>query len=259
MNLHKIKVEFSYWEDSIPKYCRKVRPVRFDKGVVTLSIPMVSSKEAPIAILKSPCFEQDEPISYHWWNQQLWKKDDSQYFGDGILPYEMDIRSQYRPQARELGYCSALVCPSKEQVIKGLKTCAADWLFIDGALYRVSGEPRYVTMTFGLGSNHGGTSLMWSSHYNSNIGAKSYFSLLQKEEAIARATQIAINRGDTKSLPIEADDFEVLIPQAIRLNPAKEHGDGCEFLNSLEAVAQASGGNQAVVAATAISLALANK
>ena len=255
----KIKVKFSYWENLIPKRCRKARLVRFDDGEVVLAIPSITATEAPVAIIQGAGDDQEKPVSYLYWGDRLWTPTSNDWYGNENLPNAIDITSEYRPETRLLGYSSALACPNKEQVIKGLQDAANNWLMIDGNVYRVTYEPRYVTMTFGLGSNHGGTALMSSTYYNQNIGAKSYFSLLQKEEAIARATQIATKRGDTDSLPIIADDFEVFIPAAIKLNPALEHGDGCEFLNSIESVAQASGGNPALVAATAISLALTNQ
>ena len=256
MKVDKVYVQFSYWENIIPKRCRNPRLVRFDDGEVVLAIPSITAKEAPVAIIKGAGLDQETPISYLYWGERLWIPTSQSWYGNETLPSEIDITSEYRPETRLLGYSSALACPNKEQVIKGLQDAANKWLIIDGKVFRETGEPRYFTITFGLGSNHGGTALMSSTYYNQNIGAKSYFSLLQKEEAIARATRIATNRGDTDSLPIIAEDFEVFIPAAIKLNPALEHGDGCEFLNSIESVAQASGGNPALVAATAISLAL---
>jgi hypothetical protein len=55
---------------------------------------------------------------------------------------------------------------------------------------------------------------------------------------IAEATRVALARGDTKALPIltrqDVDRFEVLIPAAVRLHPAREHGRGDQFLNEVE-------------------------
>lgn len=248
MKSKKIKVLFSYSEKIIPKRCRIARDVQFDDGKVTVSIPMVTKEEAPVAIIKNRCWDQPKPISYRWYKKQLWEVNNDidclpdQLHASGNGSYDFGVHLY--------GY------QSKTKAISQIKSAAQKHLIIDGQYYRAVGEPRYVVMTFGLGANHGGTSLSWDSSYNSNIGKSRYFNLLQREEAIALATKIAKARGDNKSLPIRPEGFKVLIPDAIKVNPNKQHGNGCAFLNSLNALSESSGGNNLLVGVAAISMAL---
>lgn len=103
------------------------------------------------------------------------------------------------------------------------------------------GEPMYCIYTFGLGHNHGGTALSIDNHYNSNIGQSRYFNALHYEEAVREAIRIAEARGDTESLDMIQSlryKIEVLIPEAVKRNPAADHGDGDPFLNKLYAVTE---------------------
>jgi len=253
MNSKEIKVLFGYTESLIPKRCRIARPVEFEDGELTVRIPMVTKKDAPVAIIKNRCWDQPKSISYRWWGKKLWVHDENG------LPDQINLNDYYQAginQAFIWSY-SCVRHISKREAIKNIKTAAAEHLLIDGDWYKRADEPRYVVMTFGLGRNHGGTSLSWDSHYNPNIGKSRYFNLLQRNEAIELATQIAKRRGDDESLPIHAETFQVLIKEAIKVNPAKQHGNGDPFISSLDALSEAVGGNNAVVGAAAICMALA--
>ena len=270
----KTKILFSYHENVIPPKCRKPRLVRFDDGEFTIEISEVSASDAPVAIRAKGAFihrpDKSYTLEYRWWNGRLWsaknidgveprgrtsRQDDWDY---PAWPSELDLRSENGWQD---DYTYSLYNRShdgREQIHQYLADVAQHHLVIDGVPYRPVGEPRYVVMTFGLGQNHGGTACMMDSFYNSNISKDRYFSLLQRDQAIALATQIATQRGDTKSLPIDphGPEWEICIPAAIQVNPATQHGDGCAFLNSLEAVAQISGGSP-IAAFAAIAAGLA--
>jgi len=124
---------------------------------------------------------------------------------------ETDHRGEYDTQAEQ---------------VKRMRSWANSILFIDGERWEVASEPRYVVMTFGLGSNHGlgfGTSLEVDYHYNQNIGRSHYFRIDQYDAAVAETTRVATERGDTKALPVEATQcptrFEILIPESVKINP----------------------------------------
>jgi hypothetical protein len=131
---------------------------------------------------------------------------------------------------------------SKEEITNSYIEDARGYIIIDGVVYKEIGEPRYVSMTFGLGHNHGSTSIMIDNRYNSNISKDSYFNALQREEAIKFTKERAIRRGDTNSINRigESYNIEVLIPEAVKCNPQEEHGDGDPFLNSLYAITESS-------------------
>lgn len=125
---------------------------------------------------------------------------------------------------------------------------------VDGYMHTPAGEPRYVVMTFGLGNNHGGTGMFVHYSYNPNIPNTSYFDALNYEEACLRADAVAKRRGDNKSIPVRPNGghtIEVLIPEAVRVDPARQHGQGCEFINSIEGGIQAAGPVGGIVAAIA--------
>jgi hypothetical protein len=65
----------------------------------------------------------------------------------------------------------------------------------------------------------------------------------RRAEAVAEAERIATARGDTRDVPIRPhSEFVVLIPEAVRLDPAREHGDGDPFMNTIYGITEAAGG-----------------
>lgn len=124
------------------------------------------------------------------------------------------------------------IAECKENILKK----ASDYIIYDGKVWRRCGEPMYNITTFGLGHNHGGTGFFIEYSYNSNISNKNYFNALERDKAIAYGKQVALNRGDTKSVSGMGDHdiIEVLMPEMVKRNPQKEHGTGDAFINSLE-------------------------
>lgn len=113
---------------------------------------------------------------------------------------------------------------------------ADDYVIYDGKAWTKCSEPMYNIITFGLGHNHGGTGFFIQYHYNPNISYKNYFNALEREKAIEYGKKVASNRGDDKSIEGMGDHdiIEVLMPEMVRRNPQKDHGEGVPFLNSLE-------------------------
>lgn len=134
---------------------------------------------------------------------------------------------------------------------------AKDYIVYDDKVWRLVGEPMYNVMTFGLGHNHGGTGFFVTYHYNENIRKENYFNALEREKAIAYGKQIALNRGDTKSVEGmgKREIIEVLMPEMVKRNPMKDHGDGCPFLNSLEDLVS---GSDSIMEAGLLCMAMTN-
>ena len=133
---------------------------------------------------------------------------------------------------------------NRGSVLAGLQAIAEDLLICGDYIYHPAGEPRYLVVTFGMGNNHGGTAMFIEDLYNDNIPHSSYFSALDYEKACAFANTTARDRGDNKSIPVSPNCghiIEVLIPDAVRVNPAEDHGDGCSFISSIEAGIRESG------------------
>jgi hypothetical protein len=184
--------------------------------------------------------------TYRWWRSQLYVRAEFQRYSHA--PHETQTASQFSADPypytlHQVKYYDYDHYQSKAERQKDFRKWAKSILFIDGERWETSREPRYVVMTFGLGCNHGlgwGTNLTTATAYNSNISRDRYFRVDQFEQAVAETTRIALARGDTKAVPVietqNPDRFEILIPEAIRLRPAKEHGKGCAFLNQMEGI-----------------------
>lgn len=130
--------------------------------------------------------------------------------------------------------------PGREDMIAKAVEGMSKYLLVDGTLYVQTAEPRYCIYTFGLGHNHGGTSLSVDYHYNSNISNERYFSALDGRKAVEEANRIAAARGDTNYVGKFDPEIIVYMPECVTTSPAKEHGSGCEFINSIESIINCS-------------------
>lgn len=262
----KFKVLFSYSTSVVPPRCRKPRTVVHHDGVAEVEILEIDQVTAPVGIrLKSKQWVNkgagenpdhvDTSIDYRWFGGELWtncrmfnctrsshtsRQNDWAYERP---PAVVDLRSDNGCRASHYRlHLELSPFTPREKVEEYLKRWASGWLIIKGksGMWAPSGEPRYVVMTFGLGCNHGGTALMLDSSYNSNISKDSYYSALQRTDAIAAATATAKSRGDLKSLPIKPQgSIQVLIPEAVRCKPQEEAGEGDPFINNAETIISA--------------------
>lgn len=243
----KLAIPYEYTKQVIPKYCSKPRSANF-KSRISVSIYEVTGEQAPVAIRElgkrfSDKTEKYEPtiIEYRWFQNKLWILHSFNRYSQA--PYETQTSQQFEndpyPMAYGLPYYHAYA--SRQVNRCRIMGWARNTLLIDGMRWQQIDEPRYVIHTFGLGHNHGhpGTSLSSTNSYNPNISKSRYFRIDQQDLALNTAINIALNRGDDKAISfIEEwhERFEVLIPEAIRLNPSKEHGDGDPFINKLEGI-----------------------
>lgn len=255
----KIKILFSYVENVIPTRCRNSRPVRYLDGEIEFEVPEVQSCEAPVAIRATQNIEPGKPphqTEYRWWKNRLWtnvqcsrgKPLFNKYSAMASMhvPYGhiLDLRNEHRLQSNDFGIYFSAVENSKLQSIEYLNDWVKNQLIIEGVRYQPCGEPHYVVMTFGLGRNHGGTACVIDGYYDQKDCNSSVFSLLERDKAIKKATEVATNRGDTNYLPIkpQGPDWEVLIPEAIQIKPLEQRvrkfvgrikidkeGSSCEF------------------------------
>lgn len=249
----KITLPFQYIGEIIPPRCRKPRRVT-QQAKITLTLHDVSADDAPVAIIeREKDWEMENPREietiYRWWHGKLWTRYRFQRYSHA--PYEVQTAQQFHedpyPYHLELPSYDSHDYRSLAERRQEFRQWAAGVLFIDGERWQQTDEPRYVIMTFGLGHNHGigwGTSLSTDHYYNSNISRDRYFRVDRYQEAVAETQRIALARGDTKALPVEQEQhptrFDILIPEAIRLKPLREHGRGCDFINSVEAMIENS-------------------
>lgn len=231
----KINIEYKYQEGYLPTpRCRKLR-YRNVEDTMEITINEITEQEAPVALYVRK--HDDTKEEYRLYNNKLWTKlywREKHCDKEGLMPLT-EIHWYIRGIHDYWNH-------SKEEVMESYIKDAKKYLVIDGILYKETGEPRYVSMTFGLGHNHGGTSLMIDNRYNSNISKNSYFNALQKEEAVRVTKERAMRRGDTESIDRigKSYDIEVLIPEAVKCNPQLEAGDGDPFLNKLYGITELS-------------------
>lgn len=138
---------------------------------------------------------------------------------------------------------SKLLYDNLPSQLEAMRKEASQYVIFDGKVYMECGEPMYVVNTFGLGHNHGGTSLFVTKDYNPNICKDNYFNALHREEALEYARKKALGRGDTNSVETLGmfDDIKVLMPEMVHRDPQSEHGGGNPFMNGLEAATQQAG------------------
>ena len=240
----KIKFDHKLRETYLPPRCRKYRTREIDVPI-TLALKEISAEEAPVAMTTTTL---------------EWRKVDGGIGRDGtdLIPVPTDYRwfknklyTPYKDRDGELKTAEDIVRSisvyaywnyTKEELMKMLRKSLKAFIIIDGIIHEIAGEPRYVINTFGLGRNHGGTGFFVENFYNSNIRKDNYFNALQRDAAIAYGKHIASGRGDTKSVDGigSSCDIKVFIPEAVKCNPNKEHGNGCSLINSLETLVNAA-------------------
>jgi len=237
----KIEVKYNYTEGYLPTKRHKILRYRDVVGMTMVEINEIKKEDAPIALR---VHNYDETIKdYRYWNNKLWTVvmwQERHCGKEGLYPIDEFLNSiQYRSYYKDI-----------ESIENEIHEYTSKHVIIDGVIYQETGEPRYVSMTFGLGHNHGGTSLMIDNYYNSNISKNSYFNALERDKAIEYTKSRAIKRGDTNDVDRigKSYNIEVLIPEAVKCIPQKEHGDGDPFLNSLYAITESSSSiNEATV------------
>lgn len=234
----QISVLFNFTESVIPPRCRKPRTVTRNDGKVEVDIAVLSADQAPVAIRASGTFlSRDLAYAYElrWWEGQLWSPVSLDQSGEPrgrtsgqdnwdwpALPEILDLRQGGRNQCHTYEFFGTFGSNPRDEVEVEIHAFAKRHIVIDGIPHRAVHEPRYVVMTFGLGSNHGGTAVMPASFFNTNIKSENYFGLLELEAALSYATKIAEARGDTKNLPMQYTGpmFEVLMPEVVTVrNP----------------------------------------
>lgn len=242
----KFTIPYVYREDIIPPRCRKPRSFQFS-ALTTISIPEITSGEAPVAIICRGWYvakhNQGEWTEvYRWYKGTLYTKTRRQ--DSSGAPYYIETADKFLAD-RELNADIRVsdrphTSPEASQERKRATASYRDIVFIDGERWTKTEEPRYVVMTFGLGHNHGGTSLMTDNSYNQNIHRDCYYRIDQVEVAVAARNRLATQRGDTQSLDLPFNTFQIILPEAVRLNPSKEHGTGDPFINQLNRITSAA-------------------
>lgn len=215
-------------------YCFCELSTKKIRGTIEVDIPAVTSKEAPIAFTHKDCWFPKTRV-FRWFNGSLYsrktKRSAKETGWETLTEFRRWLSNGYiahyeTQNSRESGRQYAVKKTSRYLILNGREV----WV--------KSGEPRYVIATFGLGGNHAETALMIDHRYNHNIAGSRYFNALQRDEAVKEAIRVALDRGDTNSVPAIKRTWKITvkIPEAVRCDPPSETGPGDPFLNTLDAV-----------------------
>ena len=244
--------KFDYQEPYLPTpRCRKYR-YRPAVGECEISVPVFDSSEAPIAFTHTDGFcENKYRKEYRLYNGALYVRAFNSDFY--CLNGEKRRWASVNDLEHNLTRCNYVrdehyaIVYDYQKCMEILQNTQPHYSIMrDGkslCIMERAGEPMYCIYTFGLGHNHGGTALSIDNHYNGNISNTRYFSALQYEQARDEALQIAKRRGDNnyfRFIRSKRNRINVLIPSAVTRNPAKDHGDGDPFLNTLYGITEAA-------------------
>ena len=241
----KIETHIRYEESYLPKNCRKPR-YRECEDYVDVDLKEVEKEELRLAFKDNSYNGLGKIYSY---NNKLWYK--KKLPNESIIEELRERGFQIHSALDYLIYCNEHCSAyfrfasdreidgkdtSRDAVIGIAKAAMENYILVNGELYTVTSEPRYVVQTFGLGHNHGGTSMFVEYGYNPNIRKENYFSALDSEKAVAYADKIASARGDTNNVGKFRKLITVYAPELVKVNPYKDGGYGNELLNTMEDV-----------------------
>ena len=232
----KIQVKYKFEESYLPTKRHKILRWCDVESEMVVEVPEIFKDIAPVAFIVK---DYKETAEYRFWNNQLWRVEKSNHLVTGIegACSVQELIDRIEHSGARI-YCRDRI--TKEYATQEIISANSRYVLISGEVYSKIGEPRYVLMTFGLGHNHGGTSLMLDNYYNSNISKNRYFNALEKDKAVAEGKRVAEQRGDTDDIDRIGETYhiEVLIPEAVKCDPQAEHGDGDPFMNSLESLTE---------------------
>ena len=261
----KIKISYKYEKPYIPPRCRKVRYQEETTDCV-LNIPVVTPDKAPIAFRHEDVFWGS--VEFRFYKGNLYRRirwDEKLCNAKGFWPLDEFLK---QIQGENTWACVRTanfeMAHSETECIRALRAKYRGYLLVQSdtntEVWQRTGEPRYVIVTFGLGHNHASTNYFIETRYNPNISKSRYFTALQHDAVVKEALRVAARRGDTNSFQsiLSGPVIEVLIPDAVKCNPAKEAGKGNPFMGQVEAMIDGSASaNDAAV--MAIAMALLNK
>lgn len=233
----KIKTWIKYEESYLPPRCRKPRYIEREE-YIDVELAEASKEQLQLAFVVD---EYDRDGHIYAYGGKLWRKaitrdiacDDSRNSLSALKYWNKNSSRYFRFEFDRIysGYKT-----DRKSVVEQAQSDMQGYLLVGRTLYIETQEPMYCIYTFGLGHNHGGTSLSVNYRYNCNISHMRYFSALDGEKAVKEAKQIALGRGDTDSIKYIKRKIKVYMPELVSREPSQEHGNGDEFINSLEQI-----------------------
>lgn len=232
----KIRTWIKYEESYLPPRCRKLR-YRQCEDYINVNLKEVDASELRLAFednsysgLGKIFFYKNKLWSKVKRNHSIEKEYGTKSALEDLIWVHENCSTYFRfSWDREIGLDT-----SRDGVIKSARNKMKGYILVDGELYSITSEPRYVINTFGLGHNHGGTGMFVEYGYNPNIRKDNYFSALDGAAAVAYANKVAAGRGDTNDVGKFKELIVVHMPEIVKVKPQKQHGNGNKFLNDVE-------------------------
>lgn len=244
-----IKVPYVYCATIVPPRCRKACDV-FVQAHETVQINDLSSAELAASWMVNSLDGQSAPEYHvyhchgHFWEELafspgsdapespvsvtewLERVSDPNAYGN---PFKQTHLARAREAARrfsdlpvagELTYREYLSDTKTDQE-RALHHTAWRYGVLDGRIFVKRDEPIYRIQTFGIGNNHGGTSLFVEGENVVSPSCRAWcFNLNNLSKAAKAATTIAESRRDTQSLPMTPDaDVTIHKPAAFTFDP----------------------------------------
>lgn len=194
----------------VPPRCRKPRQVE-ETFTVTTDIPSVSSADAPVACTFDPGYQRLTELET---DEVSIRTYDGAFY---IQRRDVDAGGEDFPYERALDSWEADQVAAEREAHEGLWK----YLVIDGKVWESIGEPYYSVNTYGMGHNHGGTSLSLNFLREGQDLSSRDYAATELEAAMDGALEVAEARGDTDYFE-HIRGFEgvnVLLPEAFRVIP----------------------------------------
>lgn len=217
----KIKTWIKYEESYLPPRCRKLR-YRECEDYINVNLKEVDASELRLAFEDNSCNGLGKIFFY---KNKLWSKVkrnhnlEKEYGTKSALEDLTWIHENSSKYFRFSWDRKYGLDTSRDGVIKAARKGIKGYILVDGELYSLTSEPRYVINTFGLGHNHGGTGMFVEYGYNSNISKDNYFSSLDGSAAVAYANKVATRRGDTNDVGKFKETIVVHMPEIVKVKP----------------------------------------
>lgn len=194
-----ILVHSTFTRDEIPPRCRKPRRVSHDIDV-QVQIPVMDLDHAPVAFTVEHALIKTDYVIREYQGQlyrQLMRSDRIALNGQDDAPVVAgggDFPTEV--SASQTGFYGA--DSAEEAAANAEKWASVFAVDTEGFVWKRAAEPCYYVTTFGLGGNHGGTSLMVGDVFDCRNGQ--VFRSDEFESALAHAIEVAENRGDTRDV-----------------------------------------------------------
>ena len=221
MDTQTITVTFDYDEPYLPTPRHRIPHMRRVNASYDRAIPTVTSEQAPVVLRVPVNGYVDEGLGPEFVSltADLRGYDGRLYeplAADGSrTTYEIGrpvkVGSDHFPTTRTIPNIFRRLAEAHEAIDATFDT----YLIIDGRVWVQTTEPRYVVHTYGMGHNHGGTSLAVEKHGEDGHAHPA----TDAAKVITKALAVAEERGDDQSLErIRTTELiEVLDPSYVKV------------------------------------------